>query len=193
MVSDRGRDSRRALLGRVGATLAGAGLLGLAGCGARAKVGRGSVENAPAAVKQSDVEILTGLLELERRTVAAYTASVPLLGRPDAHIARQFLAEELQHTGELLSLIKAAGGKPVPRPASFDLGHPTGRAGVLELLHTLERLQITAYLDAIPRLSPASVRAAASSILANDAQHVAIIRQSRGMTAVPAAFLTATQ
>ena len=67
---------------------------------------------------------------------------MPLLRRPEAKMAKQFLYEELQHTGELLSLIKAAGGDDPARAASYDLGHPRDDQEVLALLHTLERAQI---------------------------------------------------
>ena len=52
---------------------------------------------------------------------------------------------------------------------------------MLALLHRLERAQIAAYLDAIPQLSPGPVRAAVASILANDAQHLAVLRLTQGL------------
>lgn len=185
--------SRRALLSGVGVTLASAGALALAGCGSRQPVGPKSVKKAKPTVQRSDLGVLAGLLELERKTVAAYTAGFPLLSRDDARTAKQFLNEELEHTGELLSLIKAAGGPAPLRSASYDLGHPTNDREVLALLHELESAQIAAYLSAIPRLEPGPVRAAVSSILTNDAQHVAIIRGSLGLTPVPSAFVTGSE
>jgi hypothetical protein len=190
---DRGAGaSRRALLSGAGATVVGA--LALAGCGRNAPTGSKAVKNAQQPVQRSDLAILEGLLALERWTVAAYTAGIPLLTRRDARTAKQFLNEELEHTGELLSLIKAAGGGKGPmRPSSYRLGKPTNDREVLELLHGLERAQITAYLDAIPKLSPGPVRAAASSILANDAQHIAIIRAGLGLPAAPSPFVTGAE
>jgi hypothetical protein len=181
---------RRALLGQAGATLAGFTLLALTGCGAQPKPGPQSVKRAAQPVRSNDVVLLNRLLDLERRTVAAYIAGIPLLRHPEAKAAKQFLNEELQHTGELLSLIKAAGGKALDRRASYDLGHPRTAEDVLALLHALERAQIAAYLEAIPRLSPDPVRAATASILTNDAQHIAILRLAQGQTPVPSAFVT---
>lgn len=191
MVSDDEGSSRRALLSGAGAALVGAGALALSGCGREAKAGQKSVKTAKPLVQHSDVAILAGLLELERHTIAAYTAGIPLLTRPDARTAKQFLNEELQHAGELLSLIKAAGGGRGPlRAASYDLGHPTDDQDVLALLHRLESAQIASYLDAIPRLQPGPVRAATASILANDAQHISILRLAQGMNPVPSAFVS---
>jgi len=186
--------SRRALLSGAGATLVSAGALALAGCGRKAPTGSKAVKKAQQPVQQSDLVILDGLLGLERWTVAAYTAGIPLLSRPEARTAKQFLNEELEHAGELLSLIKAAGGGKGPmRAASYRLGKPANDSDVLELLHRLERAQINAYLAAIPKLSPGPVRAAASSILANDAQHIAIIRAGLGLPAAPSPFVTGNE
>jgi hypothetical protein len=187
--------SRRTLLGRGGAALFGLSALGLSGlglsgCGGGGKSVQSSVKHAAQPVRSGDVELLNRLLDLERHTVAAYTAGIPLLSHPEAKTARQFLDEELEHTGELLSLIKAAGGPPIDRRPSYDLGQPRSAADVLTLLHTLERTQIAAYLAAIPQLSPGVVRAAAATILTSDAQHVAIIRLAQGEVAAPTAFVS---
>ncbi len=181
------------MLSGAGATLAGVGAIAVAGCGRKPKSGRQSVKQAPLPIRDLDVELLNAALQLERRTVAAYTAGIPLLTRPQVKAAKQFLNEELQHTGELLSLIKAAGAQAIPRAASYDLGHPTNEAGVLALLHGLERAQIAMYVDTIPRLSPGPVRAAVATILASDAQHIAILRMLQGLTAVPSAFVTGSE
>jgi Ferritin-like domain len=190
VVSDEDGSSRRTLLTGAGATLITAGALALVGCGANAKTGQKAVKQAGQPVQRADLALLNSLIDLERHTVAAYTAGIPLLPRAEAKVAQQFLSHELQHTGELLSLIKAAGGPPPPRQASYDLGHPTNARQVLELLHGLERAQLNAYLYAIPRLSPAPLRAAAATILSNDSQHIAILRQSLGMVPVPSPFVT---
>jgi hypothetical protein len=172
-------------------TLAGAGAAVLAGCGgAGTKSGRQAVKHVARPIQRADVAILGRMLALERRTVAAYTAGIPLLAKPDVKAAEQFLNEELLHAGELLSLIKAAGGHAPPHAASYDLGHPNDAGEVLALLHGLERALIAAYLTAIPRLSPGPVRAAVASILANDAQHISILRLFTGSSPVPSAFVT---
>jgi hypothetical protein len=181
---------RRALFKRASGAIVGLAAFGVAGCGSSGPMGQQSVKNAPQSVRSGDVALLNGLLDLERHTVAAYTAGIPLLLHPEAKTARQFLDEELEHTGELLSLIKAAKGIPIARRASYDLAHPRSAADALSLLHSLERAQITAYLGALPRLSPGTVRAAVASILTSDAQHVAILRLAQGEVGAPSAFVT---
>ena len=191
MVNEPGA-SRRALLSGAGAALTGVAALALGGCG-RPATGRAAVKELPRPLMENDVRILGRALELERRTVAAYVAGMPLLSHPLAKAARQFLNEELQHTGELISLITAAGAKAPLRADSYELGHPRDAGGVLALLHSLESLQIKTYLESIPRLSPGPVRAAVASILTVDAQHLAMLRLAQGQTPVPSAFVTGSE
>ena len=186
MVSQDGA-SRRALLTGTGTALAGA--LALAGCGSAA-IGNKAVKQTSMAVQREDIEILERALDLERRTAAAYIAGMPLLTRPQRKAFRQFLNEELQHAGELISLIKAAGGTAPARADSYPIGHPTDGPGVLALLHSLEALQISSYLKWIPQLSPGPVRAAVATILNVDAQHLAMVRVLQRQDPVPGPFVT---
>jgi len=189
VVSDDGAPSRRALLTGTGTALAG-GVLALAGCGS-VDTGKKAVKQTSASVRERDIAILGRALELERRTVAAYIACIPLLTRPERKACRQFLNEELQHTGELASLIKAAGGKAPPRADSYDLGQAaTDGASARALVHSLEALQISSYLGWIPQLSPAPVRAAVASILTVDSQHLAMVRVMQDQDPVPGPFVT---
>lgn len=190
MVSDDDGCARRALLSGAGAALVGAGAALLAGCGSSASSGQPAPKKVAQPIERADLKILRDLLDLERKTVAAYTAGMPLLPHSQAKTAKQFLYEELQHTGELLALIKASGGEDPPRRASYDLGHPRDGQQVLSLLHELERAQIAAYLHAIPRLRPAPMRAAVATILNSDAQHIAILRLTQGLAPIPSPFVT---
>jgi hypothetical protein len=167
--------------------LAGTGAaVALAGCGGGHRLPR----HLSPAVRSSDVEILSEALALERRTIDAYVASIPLLPSDQVYDAKTFLGEELQHAGELITLIKSAGGRAPDRADSYAIGHPRGSAEVLALLHSFERLQIASYLRWIPRLTPGPYRAAVATILASDAQHVAVLRAAQGMPALASAFVT---
>jgi hypothetical protein len=195
VVSSEGGASRRALLRGAGAALSGGiGAITVAACGRAAKTGHAAAAQLRPAVKRHDLAILRQALELERRTVAAYVAGIPLLDRDQAKTAKQFLNEELQHTGELIALVTATGAKASPRAASYDLGRaPRDATAVLALLHSLEALQIASYLRWIPELSPAPVRAAVATILAADAQHIAMLRLTQGLAPAPSAFVTGSE
>ena len=190
-----GGRSRRALLAGAGAGLAGVGALVLDGCGGATATAEQTATTTPPspAAGARDITILSRALELERRTVDAYVAGIPLLPRPLAQAGQQFLSEEIEHTGELISLIKTSGGKAGPRANSYPIGHPTDAAGVIALLHTLETMQIAYYLEWIPRLTPGPTRAAAATILTVDSQHVTMLRLTQGQTPVPSAFVTGAE
>lgn len=139
----------------------------------------------------ADAQLLIGLLAIERYAAAAYAAAAPLLSPQAKHAAKQFLGQELSHAGELEGLIRQAGSLPPAPPASYDLGHPRTEAELLALLHRAEQAQLRAYLTAIPQLTPARLRAALAAILANEAQHTAVLRQQLGLDPVPGPLVSA--
>jgi hypothetical protein len=164
----------------------------LAGCGG-SKPSTASVRKLPAVLRRADVTILNQVLDLEYGGIAAYTAGIPMLTGSVANAAKHFLTQELSHAGELAGLVKQAGGQAHVPKASYALGHPRSAADVLKFLHAVETAVIAAYLDAIPLLSPGPVRAAVASLLANDAQHVSILRSTLGEAPLPSAFVTAAE
>ncbi len=188
MVTDEASEgepsSRRGLLLAAGAGLAGTVL---AGCGGQSI--RQQVHNSKPLLS-SDVDLLNSLLHVEHVAIAAYTAGIPLLAQPTAKAGQLFLNDELSHAGDLAGLVRAAGGKPIKPAPSYALGHPRNSEEVLMLLHSIEQAQITAYLDAIPRLEPGTLKQQVASILANDAQHVAVVRAALGQPAIPSALVT---
>ena len=79
MVSAPDGESRRGFLR--GASPAAAAALALAGCGG--SVRHPMVKTVSARAGHLDVEILNRALDLERRTVEAYIAGIPLLDKAD--------------------------------------------------------------------------------------------------------------
>jgi Domain of unknown function (DUF4439) len=186
--------SRRGVLGGAVATV---GAVALAGCGgssgsAGADSTSGQTGTSPSAdASPRDVELLTAALELERRTVQAYVACIPLLSPANAKAAAVWLSAELEHTGALIGLIFQAGAKAQPRANSYDIGPmPSNQAQALARLASLEQLQISYYLRIISQLQLAAARASVSAILSSDAQHIALLRLVQGKPAVPSAFVT---
>jgi bacterioferritin (cytochrome b1) len=164
---------------------AGAGATAvLGGCGGGADRQR----RAPAASVGRDVAVLNRALGLERRAVAAYAAAIPLLSAGDKLIATVCLKQELLHAGRVIALITSLGGTPAPRADTYSLGRPRTTRQLLLLLHDVERVQIAGYLDAVRQLSDGHLRSAVASILADDAQHVTLIRGALGEAPVPSPF-----
>jgi hypothetical protein len=190
--SDADPASRRGLLKAAGAGVAGGAALLLAACGgSHAPSTQATTTTSSEPVPNSlDAALLNHLLDLEHMGIAAYTAGIPLLspaGRKDGQL---FLTQELSHAGELSGLVNQAGGKPHKGRETYNFGHPHNEEDVLKLLHRIERAQINAYLDAIPKVSLGSTRAALAAVLANDAQHIAVLRLSLGRRPIPTALVT---
>jgi bacterioferritin (cytochrome b1) len=181
--------SRRWLLRGAGAAAGGVATVLLAACGGSHHVSA-QTTTTTTAVHSRDVVLLNHLLDLEHIGIAAYTAGIPLLSPAGRMAGQRFLTQELSHAGELAGLVNQAGGLPNKSKPSYDLGHPRTGDDVLKLLHEIERTQISAYLQAIPKVSMPSTRAALAAVLANDAQHIAVLRSELGRQAVPTALIT---
>ncbi len=178
---DRARapDRRRGVAG---------GALLVAGCGTTSL--RSSVKKG-AKVAPADVDVLNRLLgarALRGRGVHGRDP-VPAATR-ERTAAKQFLGQELAHASTLAGLIKQAGGKAVEPRARYALGHPARRRDILALLHRLEAAQLAAYLELIPALTRSRCAPTAAAIMANDAQHLAVLRQELGQAPVPSPFAT---
>jgi Ferritin-like domain len=179
----QGNRSRRQAI--AAAATGGGGLL-LAGCGSRTL--RSRVKKG-ARVAPADVDVLNRLLEVEYHAVAAYTAGIPFLSRLERKAAEQFLGQDVTHASTLAGLIKQAGGKAIKPSASYNLGRPR-RADILALLQELEAQQLGAYIQTIPQLTDGKLRSTAAAMMANDAQHLAVLRQQRGQSPIPSPFAT---
>jgi Ferritin-like domain len=179
--------TRRKLLRSAGGSLAAGAAAIVAGCSRKSR--RPKVHEIPPQARAVDVSVLNNLLDREHRAIAAYTATIPLLSGSAHEAAKLFLSHELSHAGELAGLIKQAGGKANKPASSYDLGRPGDRTELLSLLHTMEHDQVAGYLDALVRISPGEARAAVAAILANDAQHVTVLRAELGIDPLPAAFV----
>jgi hypothetical protein len=178
--------TRRSIL-RVSA--AGLGAIGLAGCGGAVHRRAHRRRLTPAAAE--DVKLLNAALAVEQRSIAAYTAITPLLSGRAHDAASVFLGNDLEHAGELRKLITHLRGQahdPLPR---YDFGRPRGARELLGVLHGLETQQLGAYLRALPLLSTGELRQSVGAILANDAQHIAILRGELNQPALDSALLTA--
>jgi rubrerythrin len=181
-----GGQTRRSLLQ---ASAAGAGVVLLGGCGG----GKHDRQRLSAAARERDIKLLNRALAIEQRSIALYTAGGPLLSGPPHEAARWFLSQELEHAGRLRELIKQLRGKAHNPDARYNLRQPRDQRQLLEFLHDAERQQIGAYLHAIPLLSIPDLRQAMGAIMANDAQHLAVLRLEQGLSGVPGPFLTTVE
>ena len=176
--------TRRALLSASGLALA------LTACGGGAGGSSQPLSALPATLRLADVAILNAALDREYELIAAYTAGIPLLVQPGKLAAEQFLGQHLAHAGELAGWVKQAHAKPSKPLSAYRLGRPRTAAGTLTGLLSLENAMIASYLAAIPRLAPGKLRANTASILANEAQHVVVLRSVLGRRPAASALVT---
>lgn len=188
MVASASRVSRRQLLGASGAAGAAVALAACGGASSSPPAPR--VTTLPTRLSSDQEALLNGLIDVEYHAATAYIASIPLLSDHNLRAAKRFLRQELSHAAELIAVIRAGHGQPNEPETGYDLGQPRGTTQVMQLLHSVERLTINAYLDAIPKLPPGPLRAVAASIVANEGQHIAIVRRNLGLDPVPAALVT---
>jgi rubrerythrin len=186
--------TRRTVLRAVAGVAALGSISGLAACRARPAPPPPVVTPPVNRSKlSSDLELLAVALSVEHQAIAAYTAGIPLLSGAFARAAREFLAAEVSHATEIATLITKGGGKPAPPPPTgYAFGTPRNERDVLALLHHVEQLSIGTYLSAVPALTPGDVRASVASILADEAQHISIIRAVTGKAPVPGPLVTAS-
>jgi len=151
----------------------------------------GSSFTFAAAGKEGDIKIMNVALGLEHQAIAAYQAGAEtkLLSDPVLKVAVKFQDQHKQHRDALAATIKKFGGKPVDAAAKYDVVKIAGDVGVktlaaekdiIMLAMKLEAQATSAYLGAIPSLESKDVIKAATSIMADEAQHTAILRSALG-------------
>ena len=163
----------------------------VAGCG-------GGGERADPAERRrfSDIGFLNSAISLERATIAAYTLGEPLLDRDARRRARQIVEQEHEHIRALVAGVRDLRGEPAKlKPAEvYRRGFPRLRDhhDVLRFAADLERLQLRKYGDGLPDIYRPDLRQRAASILAVEAEHLAVLLGLAGLAQTPEAFVTGT-
>ncbi len=155
-----------------------------------------SVRNAFAA-PSGDAEILTGAIHLEQVAVLAYGAVIDskLLTSDFTKMATRFRDQEQQHADMLTTALTDLGGSPPPDATEKDiddvvkgLGDARSQADIASFAIELELAAIAAYYEAHRKLIDAKLLQAGASIMANEAQHLVVLRQAVKQDPVPHAF-----
>jgi len=146
-----------------------------------------------------DEEILRGAVRLEQGLVVTYrtlAASDDLDTRAGA-LARHFGDQEQQHLDVLSKELQTLGGV-VPSEPAADLvkaGREAltgvhGQAPLLAFAGALEQNAIAAYYEAQQALQRDEFLQTTAAIMANEGQHLAVLREALGRPPVPDAFET---
>jgi len=151
-----------------------------------------SVREAFAAA-QTDAAILASAIRLENTAVAAYAAAVKsgVLTPQFRRTAELFGRQEAEHAAALTAALKGLGGTP-PTGTDAKLLAPLGRARsqkqVAEFAIQLETMAVAAYYDASKMLQQARLLQTSAQIMANEGQHLVVLRQALAKDPVPSAF-----
>jgi hypothetical protein len=139
-----------------------------------------------------------------------HVLSANLLNLRTARVARQILSQERVHVGAIGSALRATGGTPPAPPRSAAaadrelsvrrvpnrIGHVRDPEDARKLLIALEGVLEGSYFVAIGELSDAQTLRLAAQIMANEAQHDAILRllgnERQPAKAVPSALVQGT-
>jgi hypothetical protein len=143
------------------------------------------------AFAQADSEraVLEAAIGLEQRAVLASEAS----GR--AGVADVIAEQDREHVAGLSAALRDLGGKPPPGPERPDdvpglvaalRGGPDDYAAFAIELKTTA---VAAYYDAHAKLETPDLLGTVASIMANEAQHLVVLRQELGRNPSPEAFV----
>jgi len=162
--------------------------LALASCG---DGGDGDGATAPAAEKTADAEILNNVLARELAAVRAYDRMLPLLRGPALASAREFRAQEQEHTNAIVKALRGLGEKAEPAAEEIESEELKNQAEALAFLYDIESVSVAHDLRAISHLTETWPRALLGSIAANQAQHLVVLRRLLGADdaeSIPEAF-----
>jgi hypothetical protein len=182
----RGGSVRRALFAAAAAVALAAGL---ASCGG----GGGTTTAVPD--READVEILNGILSRQSAAADAYDRTLSHLGGRNLALARVFLAQEQEHVDAIVKALRGLGGRAEPEAEEIEAGKLKAEADHLRFLYELEGATIDAELSAISKLNASWPRSLLASIVADQAQHLTLLRGmlgARPIDTIPDAFENGT-
>lgn len=158
-----------------------------------------SVRNA-FAKQAGDLAILESAITLERVAVLAYDTVLDggLLDRPVARTVKLFRGHEAQHADALVAAMTALRGAVPPKPTGVKdidavvkgIGDVKSQTDVINFAIELETVAVAAYLDAHRKLQDAKLLQTSATIMANEGQHLVVLRQTADKPLVPNAFET---
>ncbi len=173
-----------------GVTLAALLLVALlAGCG-----GGGSSTSTAAAVQSQgspDAALLDTVLARQEAAVDAYAKLIPALPPRLARMASYFRAQEQEHVDATIKALRGLGSPAEPTPEPLDVSGLGDTRERLTFLYEVEGATIDEELSAISKLEAAWPRSLLASTVADQAQHLTLMRQALGagpLSSVPVPF-----
>ena len=147
------------------------------------------------AAESGDAEILGKAIHLEQLAVLAYDGVIAggLLRSRSAAVFTRFRDHERQHADALTTALTDLGGTPPKQATVADVEGLDGlrsEADVAGFAIAFESAAVAAYLDAQRKLIDGKLLQSTASIMANEAQHLVVLRRLANVEPVPNAFET---
>jgi hypothetical protein len=149
----------------------------------------------PSATESADAEILIKVLGRQQAAIGAFGQVIPKLAPGLAHTAAYFRAQEQEHVDAVLKALRGLKGAAEPRPETIEAGTLKTDGERLEFLYEIESATIDLELSAIGDLEASWPRSLLASTVADQAQHLTLLRQSLGagpLASVPEPFENGT-
>jgi rubrerythrin len=142
---------------------------------------------------EGDAGILQSAIGVELTAVVAYDAMAKsgLLDPRIEKVTQLFRDQEQEHADGLITALEELEGeaRPKPRPEDIEgLGDIKSQTDILNFAVELENMAVAAYYDAHGRLEGSRLLQTAAQIMANEGQHLVVLRQALRKNPVPDAF-----
>jgi rubrerythrin len=142
----------------------------------------------------NDVEVVAALLQLERDAVRIYEAAQGRVDGALGRLTRRILDQERAHARGLARSLRRLGESPPSEPGAqipgLEGALARGPRAFAGFASRHEADIVAAYLQALERLRRPGLRSPVASILANEGQHLSLLREELGGNPVPRAFET---
>lgn len=171
-------------------------LVALALAAALGACGRGSRDTGAASTPEAraaDAEILNEILSRQLGVVAAYPQAMVALDDRTLALLRKFRAQEGEHADAIVKSLRGLAEEAEAEPEAIHAGLLRTRSDRLEFVYEMENATIDAELSAIAKLESPGARAMLAATVANQAEHLAVLRGllgARPLATVPEAFET---
>jgi hypothetical protein len=166
----------------------------LAGCGGGG-TSTSATTNTASTQPSGDAQILNTVLSRQEAAADAYSKVTselsPALGRRTLIFRRQ----EEEHIDATIKALRGLGAPAEPKAETIEPGELKSEREVLVFLYEVESATIDEELSAISKLEASWPRSLLASTVANQAQHLTLLRQALGagpLASVPVPFENGT-
>jgi hypothetical protein len=167
------------------------------GSGSGSAPGTATEVSEPTASPQqsADAALLDKVLARQEAAVDAYARVIPALAPGLAHMASYFRAQEQEHVDATIKALRGLESAAEPTPEPLDTSGLKSDRERLVFLFEVEDATIDEELSVISKLEATWPRSLLASTVANQAQHLTLLRQALGagpLASVPVPFENGT-